>query len=379
MSTEQKDLEENALASRLTRTWDRFKQGKLISYRMMALLIIAITAIGLTWYILRERAREASKVWIELESATTITSLEEYSSGHPNTKAGKVAKLHIARTWLGPEGIDSLGARDPKAQQSAIENIEKAQKLFEELAKEFKDDPIVKAECYLGCAKAEEALIGIPQKDKPQSAGGGPLRPEDSRGSREKLIEWLDKLVEAAPETPWGQDAKKLASSLRETPSKVGDEIRNVQSALAKPSPVPSLPPLPPTPPGATPPAPSVPGVPGFTPEKPGTTTPNAGTPTPGPMAPAGTPPTTPGKPPDPKAPTGGPPMPAPAAPGTTTPMPMTPGTTPPAPTPPGPQPPEKKDTTPPTNPTPPAPKPPEKQEPPKSPAPMTPPAPPKK
>src|SRR5438067_10818939 len=113
MSTEQKDLEENALASRLSRTWDRFKQGKLISYRMMALIIIAVTAIGLTWYILRERAREASRVWFELESANTLTSLEEYSKSHPNTQAGKVAPLHIARPRHGPHGIEALAARDP--------------------------------------------------------------------------------------------------------------------------------------------------------------------------------------------------------------------------------------------------------------------------
>lgn len=291
MSTEQKDLEDNALANRLTRTWGRFKSGQLISYRMMALLIIAVTGIGLTWYILRERSKEASRVWVELESATTVTLLEEFSGGHPNGTAGKIAKLHIARTLLGPEGIEALAARDHKEQQAAVEKIEKAQKLFEELAKEFKDDPVIKAECYLGCAKAEEALIGIPTKDKPQDATGGPVKPEDSRGDPKKVAEWLDKLAEVAPDTPWGQDAKKLAANLRETPSKVGSEILNVQSALAK-TPTPSLPPLPPVGPGPTPP--SLPGVPGFTPEKPGAIAPSAGPP-PGP---------TPPKPPEPTPPT---------------------------------------------------------------------------
>src|SRR5262245_31522942 len=143
MSTEQKDLEENALASRLTRTWEKFKQGKLISYRMMAFLIIAVTAIGLTWYILRERAREASRVWYELESLNTVSALDEFIKEHPNTKAGKVARLQVARRWLGPDGIDMLGVRDPKALQTAVENIEKARKAFEELADEFKDDPVI--------------------------------------------------------------------------------------------------------------------------------------------------------------------------------------------------------------------------------------------
>ena len=124
MSTEQKDLEQNALASRLSRNWEKFKQGQLISYRMMAFLIIAVTAIGLTWYILRERAREASRVWYELEGVNTVSALEEFSKNHSNSKAGKVARLHWARTLLGPEGIEALAARDPKAHQTAVENIE---------------------------------------------------------------------------------------------------------------------------------------------------------------------------------------------------------------------------------------------------------------
>lgn len=359
MSTEQKDLEENALASRLTRTWERFKQGKLISYRMMAFLIIAVTAIGLTWYILRERAREASRIWYELESLNTVSSLEEFSKEHPNTKAGKVARLQVARRWLGPEGIDMLGANDPKAKQSAVENIEKARTAFEELAGEFKDDPVIRPECYYSCARAEEALIGISKAGKPQNSLIGPIAPEDSRGSPDKLAEWLDKLAEAAPNTPWGDDAKKLAAAIHDKQSNTRNEIINVQAALARMQ-TPSLPgfdPHPPIiPPGNTPPTPTpgVPGVPGFTPEKSGTT-PNAG-PTP------------------------------PAAPGTTTPMPMTPGTTPPAPTAPGPKPPEKKDTTPPETPRPPEPKAPAPTpgptgtpKPPMAPMPPMPPMPPKK
>jgi hypothetical protein len=338
MSTEQKDLEENALASRLSRTWEKFKQGRLISYRMMALLIIAVAAIGLTWYILRERAKEASRVWFELESVNTLSSLEEFSTAHPNTKAARIARMNVARIKLGPDGIEALAARDPKEQQKAVENIEAARKTFEELAGEFKDDPALKAECYLGCAKAEEALIGISQKD----------RPLELRGSPDKLAEWLDRLAEAAPNTPWGEDAKKLAAAIRDNKDNTRNELINVQSALAR-LPAPSLDMHPPIlPPGGAPPVPTppVPGVPGgFTPEKPGATPPGTGTPTPpGPMAPtgptppAGTPPPTPGTtPPAPQAPAGDPPMPQHAAPGA--------------------KPPEKKDTTPPDTPRPPEPK----------------------
>ena len=60
MSTEQKDLEQNALASGLTRAWANFKQGKLISYKVMALLLIVAAALFLWWYIAAERKKAES-------------------------------------------------------------------------------------------------------------------------------------------------------------------------------------------------------------------------------------------------------------------------------------------------------------------------------
>ena len=92
MSTEQKDLESNALAARLSRGWEKFKQGKLISYPMMAVLLLLVAGLGLWWWISHERVKAASKVWLELEGANTVSALEEYSKTHANSKAGRVAK-----------------------------------------------------------------------------------------------------------------------------------------------------------------------------------------------------------------------------------------------------------------------------------------------
>src|SRR5204863_7906783 len=133
--------------------------------------------------------------------------------------------------------------------QTAVEKIEKARTMFEELANDFKNDPAILAECYLGCAKAEEALIGISQKDKPL----------EFRGSPDRLVGWLDKLAEAAPNTPWGEDAKKFAAAIRDNKDNTRDELINVQQALAK-LPSPSLDAHPPIiPPGSAPPVPTPP------------------------------------------------------------------------------------------------------------------------
>ena len=303
MSTEQKDLESNALAARLGRGWEKFKQGKLISYPMMAVLLLVVTGLGLWWWIARERVKEASKTWVELEGANTVSALEEYAKSHPNSKAGRVARLDEARYRLGPEGIDLLASRDPRTHDSAVENIERARAMFEDLAGELKDDPVLRAECYLGCAKAEEALIGISRKDNPL----------EFRGSPDRLVEWLNKLAEAAPDTPWAEDARKLAAAVKDNTNNTRNELINVQSGLAKLPASPTLGPLPPLGPGGTlPGAPGIPSLPGFTPAAPGGPAPGTTTP--------GTPGTTP---PNPTPPAGAPPMVPPSTPpGTTQPMP---------------------------------------------------------
>ena len=85
MSTEQKHehkerLETNALGERLVRGWDQFKQGKLISYRMMAVILLVATAIGLTIYIWIGKISERSRLWMELDNANSLTSLEEFAA-----------------------------------------------------------------------------------------------------------------------------------------------------------------------------------------------------------------------------------------------------------------------------------------------------------
>ncbi len=57
----------------------------------------------------------------------------------------------------------------------------------------------------MACAKAEAALVGMLKDGTLDQYYGDPA----------KVLEWLDKVAEAAPETDWGKDAKKLADDLR--------------------------------------------------------------------------------------------------------------------------------------------------------------------
>src|SRR5262245_56684871 len=109
MSTEQKATDQNALAAKLSGFWTNFKQGKVIGYKWMALLLIAGAAIGVTWYIVSERKSANSKRWVGLEDASTPDSLKQFADANPGTIQAKLADLQMARATLGEAGIELLG------------------------------------------------------------------------------------------------------------------------------------------------------------------------------------------------------------------------------------------------------------------------------
>ena len=294
----QKELEKNVLAERLTTGWDKFKKGKLVSYRVMALSLIAVTAIGLFFYIRSGKRADVSSQWTELESANTLDTLDEFAKKHPNTTTGNVALLHAARYKLARVGIDELTTRDAAKQKKAADEIESARDTFEQLVGAFKDDPVNKAQCILGRVKAEAALIGM-FKD---GATG------EQRGSVAKLIEWLETLAAEAADTPWGEDAKKSLEALKAAPT--AEELARVQRGLYTIEKLPDVSPgFKPKSPGDAPPLGGLPVIPGSEPKK---ELP--------PKSPGDTPPekpkdATPPKAPDAKAPDAKPPEPAPKPP----------------------------------------------------------------
>jgi hypothetical protein len=253
----QKDLEQNVLASKLSGGWDKFKKGQLVSYRVMAISLIAVTAIGLFFYVRSGKRAEVSARWSDLEAANSLDRLDDYAKKYPNTTAANIAQLHAARYKLANLGIEALGTRDAAAQKKAVENIESARDTFEQLIGAFKDDPVMKVQCILGRAKAEAALVGI---YKDGNTG-------DFRGTVPALIEWLDKLAAEAADTPWGEDAKKFSESLRSGNAR--EELERVQRGLYTIEKLPDLPPGfgKPKSPLDTPDTPKLPGLPGGDPK----------------------------------------------------------------------------------------------------------------
>jgi hypothetical protein len=237
MSTEQKD--QNALAARLSGFWDNFRQGKIISYKWMAILLIAVSAIGVTWYIISERRAGASLRWMDEAEANTREAQEDISKKYPGTIQDKLARLQIARGLLSEAALSIVSSesfappdaspqeRDRRAAQArdaSVASIESARDMFRQLLDDFKNDPVIKAECLLGLAKAEAVLVAVP-------ASPGQLL--EFKGKIPVVVDYLDQLAEAAaPDTPWATDSKKLADSLRNEQSPTSDEFRRIQRSL---------------------------------------------------------------------------------------------------------------------------------------------------
>lgn len=249
MSTEQKSTEQNALATRLSGFWSNFKQGKIVSYKWMAIILVLVATIGVTWYIFSERRSAASRRWVEEDEAKSVEAQEEISKKYPGTIQDKLARLQIARALLSDDGIELLGASTDTRRNEGVANIEKAREMFQKLLDDFKDDPVFKPQCLLGLAKAEAALVGVP------SAPGQLI---DFKGKVPKVVEYLDQLAAAAaPDTPWATDSKKMADALRDEKSASYAKFIEIQQSMFK-----LTPPGPEIPKGDGPRPPIMPGVP---------------------------------------------------------------------------------------------------------------------
>lgn len=201
--------------------WGKFKRGELVPYWGMAVALVGVALIGLFVYMRGQQDVASSRMWLDLEVASTPEDLEKVMTDYPNTVPAQLAEFHLARIKLGPEGIDRLVTGDQAERQKGLANVEAAKESFNKMAPDLKNSPVLLAECYLGLAKAELALVGITKEG----------RIDSFRGSTTTAAEWLEKLAEVAPGTPWGDEAKKNATDLRASGG-LSQDVMRVQTNL---------------------------------------------------------------------------------------------------------------------------------------------------
>lgn len=213
------------VAERLGSVWNDFKSGKLVSYRLMAILLVLIAAGGLGAYLWTEGRTADSAKWMTLEDANTMEKLDEIIKNSPDTPYGRAARLHRARVKNGPQGIEA--SRQPGGQAQAIQNIEAAREDFQKLIDDKEVGLPEKMLCYRGLACGEAALIG--------------LEKHGAKGSIDNLIKYLDKLGEMDEKAPWCVKAREFSANLKNPAKPTRDELAKIQQELYD---TPSLPPI---------------------------------------------------------------------------------------------------------------------------------------
>lgn len=208
-----KELETNELAKDTRLVIERIKAGHFVSYRVLGIVLAVALVAGVWWYAVYKSRAATSGQWANYSGLRTQPMLEQFvDSTTTSDPAGKVARLELARVWLGPDGIALLRARETDRKAKGVENITKARDEFVKLAEEFKGDKTLRASALLDAAESELALVGIP-------VGGSAT---DFRGTVGKAAEFYRQAAATVgDDTPLGGKLKEKASKLEADREKV--------------------------------------------------------------------------------------------------------------------------------------------------------------
>jgi tetratricopeptide (TPR) repeat protein len=201
-----KELQTNALAHAMTKLVKEVRarpQSTAVVGWVLGVLAVVIFVIWLF------SGGSNSALWVEIESDSYIrephialASLAEIAAKSPKTLPGRTARFQEARLLL-PQGLQMLGTAD---RADALKRVVRARTLFGQLINETSDDPLLRQEALLGAAKAEEALIGVPNPDKA----------DQSYGTVAKALELYNKAAEISPDGYLAKQAQERAKYLQE-------------------------------------------------------------------------------------------------------------------------------------------------------------------
>jgi hypothetical protein len=239
MKAEQrKQLEQNELVARLTRWWKGDGTGKssTTTWAVVGVIVLVVVLIFAWRYYSESSAKTRSALWGELQLAAETSQLEQIVESNRGTPTARAAKAQLARGWL-QDGMSKLGSEFFRP--TAIENVEKARKAYDELLKESTDDPPFQREALLALAKAEESLVGVPKKDNAA----------EDRGSLEKALELYRELESKHKESMQGKIAAERAAEIQKNKQEILTFYKELHTSLARRE-APTAPELPPiTPP----------------------------------------------------------------------------------------------------------------------------------
>jgi hypothetical protein len=205
-----KELHTNYLADQMGRLVKGMRAGPQSSGSTVAWVLVSLTvAIIVVWYVTAMNSNR-SPLWVKFEtdaSERNLAGLEKLTRDNPSTLPARASRFEIARVDL-QSGMANLYSSQ---RDSAVSQVKNARKLYGELVKECTGDPILAPQALIGAAKAEEALVGIPESD----------------ASLEKAIGYYQELVKNYPKSFLAKTAQDRIDNLGKTandPARVAAE-----------------------------------------------------------------------------------------------------------------------------------------------------------
>ncbi len=216
MVAERKELERNVLAQQLGRAYQGIRQGPSRGTVIFLGVIVAAVLIYFVYrYFSQSSADASSHRWLKLDTALFPQQLGDLleEGDFKDSAQYRLAQLRMARADLA-RGLRDLGHVNPRVRNDARERIEKAAKLYDELAKSPGRVPLLHQEALWGAAKAYEALGGADNID----------------AARERY----EKLRSEYPTSALGKDAKKQLDRLGSDATR--QELREINRELTPPA-----------------------------------------------------------------------------------------------------------------------------------------------
>ncbi|MGH7170576.1 MAG: tetratricopeptide repeat protein, partial [Gemmataceae bacterium] len=161
-----KELMTNTLAHRLGEAVQTMKEGPSRGTIFVLAAVGLIVILILVWRYLATSAEESDSArWLKWDSLSTPGQLKAFVEdkdvqGQPQ---GRLARLTEARRAL-HDGLQQLGSTGNR--KDALADIQKAAELYDQLAGEFADKPLLHQQVLMGAAKAHESLGDAEQAGK---------------------------------------------------------------------------------------------------------------------------------------------------------------------------------------------------------------------
>jgi hypothetical protein len=197
-------LQTNVLADHMGRFVQTMKTAPTSTSVLVWVFTILVLVTFAVWQIASSVTRASnSDLWTEVDAATRDfangpETLKKLADENRGTIAGRTARFQLSRRKL-QDGQAGLSSFDPLG---AIEKMHDARKLYQELAGECVDMPLLAQEALMMVAVVDESLVGI-------------TTPDDPRADLQHALKSYEKLAKEFPDSILGEKAAARAEELR--------------------------------------------------------------------------------------------------------------------------------------------------------------------